>query len=243
MVYWEGNAEKNMIDIHCHIIYNVDDGAKNIEDSIRMVSEAARIGIQSIIATPHYNKSIYSSEGVLEKYTELKLKSKNLGIELFLGYEIFLCTSLSDIFSGKRKYTLNNSSYLLFELPFDIMPIGLSSIIQNLYYQGLTPIIAHPERNKYFLRDMDSFLALIASHCLVQLDAASIAGAHGLNVKRFSKKLIKKNLVNFVASDAHRPEDYSKWYQKAVDNVKNWAGEEYCRRVFGQNQRVILNDG
>ena len=243
MAYWEENYEKNMIDIHCHIIYNVDDGAKNIEDSMRMVSEAARLGIQSIIATPHYNKSIFIYEKVLENFTQLKLKSKSLGIELFLGYEIFLCTSLSDIFSGKRKYTLNNSSYLLFELPFDIMPIGLSSTIQKLYCQGLIPIIAHPERNKYFLRDMDSFIDLIASHCLVQLDAASIAGANGFNVKRFSKKLIKKNLVNFVASDAHRPEDYSEWYQKAVKNVKNWAGEEYCRRVFGQNQSVILNYG
>ena len=230
-----------MIDIHCHIIHNVDDGPSNIEDSMRMILEAAKLGIQSIVTTPHYHKNVYNPEKVVDNFNEIKLKSKNLGIELFLGYEVFLSTSLSDIIFEKNKYTLNNSKYLLFELPFKIMPIGINDTIQKLHCEGLVPIIAHPERNMYFVRYIDKFIDLIASPCLVQLDAASIAGAYGFTIKRFTKKLTKLNLVNFVASDAHKPEDYCEWYKKAFENVKNWAGEEYCNRVFGVNQSVIIN--
>lgn len=229
-----------MIDIHCHIIHNVDDGPSKIEDSMRMISEAAKLGIQSIVTTPHYNKNVYNSEKVVDNFNEIKLKSKNLGIELFLGYEVFLSTSLSEIISEKSKYTLNNSKYLLFELPLKILPIGINDTIQKLHCEGLVPIIAHPERNKYFVRYIDNFIGLIASHCLVQLDAPSIAGAYGFTVKSFAKKLIKLNLVNFVASDAHKPEDYCEWYQKAFKNVKNWAGEEYCKMVFHNNQNAML---
>ncbi|PYG87783.1 protein-tyrosine phosphatase [Ruminiclostridium sufflavum DSM 19573] len=230
-----------MIDIHCHLIPNVDDGPSTIENSMEMISEAIKLGITSIITTPHYNKSIYRSDSVPDNFYKLKQSSRSLGVDLLLGYEVFLCTSFYDIISQKRKYTLNKSKYLLFELPFDIMPVDINNTMQKLHSEGLVPIIAHPERNKYFSKDMDKFINLIVPHCLVQLDAASIAGVYGLNVKRFTKRLISQNLVDFIASDAHRPEDYKNWYPKALENVKSWAGEEYCNKVFNSNQNIILN--
>lgn len=228
-----------MIDIHCHIIFGVDDGPSTIKDSVRMVLEAEKIGVNKIIVTPHYNKNVYSPDKILENFYKVKSRIRDFGIDLFLGYEVFLVSSIYDIFLQKDKFTLNKSKYLLFELPFDIMPVNINETVLKLHAQGITPVIAHPERNKYFVRSMQKFIDFIETGCLVQLDAASIVGAHGSNVKRFSKKLIDLNLVQFVASDAHKPEDYI-LYKKAYDIVTNWAGKEYTDKIFIHNQEVII---
>jgi len=206
-----------------------------------MISEAEKLGIKSIITTTHYYKGVYSSDRVLDNFYEVKSRAKDLEIELLLGYEVFLCTALPDIISEKREYTLNSSKYLLFELPFNVMPIAVNSAILKLNSEGLVPIIAHPERNRYFVRDIEKLTNLIETKCLIQVDAASIVGVYGVNVKRFVKKLIKLNLVNFVASDAHSPEAYAQWYLKAFEIVKNWAGEEYTDKIFSYNQNIIIN--
>lgn len=228
-----------MIDIHCHIVFGVDDGPSTIKDSLRMVLEADKLGVKKIIVTPHYNKNLYNPEKILENFYNIKSRIKGFGIELFLGYEVFLVSSYNDVFLQKDKYTLNKSKYLLFELPFDIMPVNINDTLLKLHAGGIVPVIAHPERNMYFVRSMQKFLDLLETGCLVQLDAASIVGIHGSNVKRFAKKLIDLNLVQFVASDAHKPEDYE-LYKKAYDIVKNWAGTEYSDKIFNHNQEVIF---
>lgn len=197
-----------MIDIHCHIIFGVDDGPSTIKDSVRMILEAEKIGVDKIIVTPHYNKSIYSSDKVVENFYKVKSRIRDFGIDIFLGYEVFLISSINEVFLQREQYTLNKSKYLLFELPFDILPININETVLKLHSEGIVPIIAHPERNMYYVRNMQKFIELIETGCLVQVDAASIVGIHGSNVKKFTKKLIDLKVVQFVASDAHKPEDY-----------------------------------
>ena len=228
-----------MIDIHCHIIFGVDDGPSTIKDSVRMILEAEKLGVNTIIATPHYHNGIYNSDKVLENYYKVKSRIRDFGVEIFLGYEVFLVSSLNDLISKKEKYTLNKSRYLLFELPFDVLPVNINDILLKLHSEGIVPVIAHPERNLYFVRRMQKFIDLIETGCLVQVDAASIVGVHGSHVKRFAKKLIDMNLVHFAASDAHKPQDYE-LYRKAYDIVKNWAGKEYSDKIFTYNQNVLI---
>ncbi len=230
-----------MFDIHCHIIFGVDDGSLSVKDSIKMILEADKIGVTTIIATPHFHKGIYNSDKVAEHYYNIKSRIENFGIDFFLGHEVFLCSALPDIITDKYKYTLNNSKYLLFELPFNILPIGLNRIILKLQSENIKPIIAHPERNRYFISNTKAFWDLVESGCLVQVDAASIIGVYGTKVKRFSRRLIELNLVDFIASDAHRPKDYSEWHIKAYYKVKNWVGKEYCDKLFSHNQKILLD--
>lgn len=229
-----------MIDIHNHVIFGVDDGAASIKDSLRMILEAERMGVTVLIATPHYNNNIYASTQVQENFNELKYYIKDLGIDLFLGYEVFLSTALDDVLEDQYKYTLAGSKYLLFELPFEVMPVDLDKVLQKLLSQGLIPIIAHPERYSYFSHNIERFQNFIDNGCLVQLDAGSILGVHGKEAKQFCKKVIDMHLVHFIASDAHRPEDYFQ-YKKAYELVKNWAGEEYCISIFNINPKAIIN--
>lgn len=228
-----------MIDIHCHIIFGVDDGPSTIKDSVRMILEAEKLGVKTIITTPHYHKDVFNSDKVLENYYKIRSRIRDFGVEFLLGYEVYLISSINDILSKKEKYTLNKSKYLLFELPFDIMPVNINETVLRLHSEGIIPVIAHPERNKYFVKGMQKFIDLIETGCLVQIDAASIVGTYGGKVKRFTEKLIDLNLVHFIASDAHKPEDYA-LYQKAYNIVTNWAGKEYSDKIFNQNPDVII---
>ncbi len=235
-----GKRGQSMIDIHCHIINGVDDGAKTIMDSIRMILEAQQVGVTAIVITPHYHKGIYQSDKVQEHFLEIKDRTKDFGIDLYLGYEVFLSTALNDVIQNKEIYTLNHSNNLLFELPFDIIPMELNKTILKLHNEKIVPIIAHPERYNYFVKSIDKFIDLVEAGCLVQLDAASIVGVYGSKVKNFTKRLINWNMVQFVASDAHKPGDYLQLYKKAYTQVSNWAGKECADELFTHNQSFLL---
>jgi protein-tyrosine phosphatase len=229
-----------MIDVHSHLIYGVDDGPPTIKESIRMVLEAERIGIKTIIATPHYRKGLFKAENAVEHYIELKSRVKDCNIEILLGYEVYFDSIIPDVMTVKDRFTLNKSKYLLFEMPFDIIPSNISDVILNLHMENFIPVIAHPERNRFFVKNFQFFLEFIESGCLIQLDAASILGVYGSAVKKFTKNLIKLNLAHFVSSDAHSATDYINWYLPAYEKVKCWGGAEYAETLFYKNQKMLL---
>ena len=231
-----------MIDIHCHIICGVDDGPSKIKESIGMVLEAEKLGIKTIIATPHFHESLYTSERVVENFSDLVSRTNDCGVDLLLGYEVFITPNLPDMVKGKKDLLLSNSKCLLFELPFDIIPEYSSATIVKLHLENIIPIIAHPERNRYFVNNFNSFVGIIENGCLVQVDAASIIGVYGKDVKNFSKQLILHKVVDFVASDAHCVQDYTEWYLPAYRQVVRWAGEEYADRLFCRNAKMLMGD-
>jgi protein-tyrosine phosphatase len=231
-----------MIDIHSHIIYGVDDGPSSIKESIRMVLEAEELGIREIVATPHFQGNLFDCEKALENFQELVMRTIDCGIKLHMGYEVFLDIEIAARIKAKEKITINDSKYLLFELPFDNVPHYSYEMLYKLHLEGIVPIIAHPERNRKFVRDFGSFAGLVEKGCLVQIDAASILGVYGSEIKSFAKKLITHNIVHFVASDAHCVNDYKDWYLAAYRKVIRWAGEEYARGLFSRNPQKVLYD-
>ncbi|HOJ11049.1 MAG TPA: phosphoesterase [Clostridiales bacterium] len=277
-----------MIDIHSHLIYEVDDGPATIKESIRMVLEAEKIGIQSIIATPHFHENIYSTEKVIYNFNELVHRTRDCGVELYLGYEVFINTLKNICMSGNMQenttlkgipqkdmssadmtqkvtdragtaqrdsnqadmarknaslagITLGGSRYLLFELPFDSIPAYSYETIYTLNLENIIPVIAHPERNRSFVRSFGSFISFIEKGCLLQVDAASIIGIYGTEVRSFTKRLIKLKLANFIASDAHCSQDYIEWYVSAYNTVCRWAGIEYAEKLFYGNPMMIVD--
>lgn len=231
-----------MIDIHSHIIHGVDDGPASVKDSIRMVLEAEKLGIKVIIATPHLHAGLFDIRNAECNLQDLIERTSDCGIELCPGYEVFLDSSLPDSIRDGKPLTLNKSRYLLLELPFDLLPVYSFDIIYRLHLENVIPVIAHPERDKYFIRDFSTFISLLEKGCLIQVDAASIIGVYGQEVKNFARKLIKLDMVNFVASDAHSVENYSEWYTAAYKKVAKWAGMERARKLFCKNPAMILKD-
>lgn len=230
-----------MIDIHSHIIFGVDDGPSNIKESIRMVLAAEKLGVKDIFATPHFNNlSLDSARIIVENFLMLSSRIADCDVKLHIGYEVFINPLMTENLIGLRTKTLNNSSYILFELPFDHIPVCCSKWLSEFHSEKIIPILAHPERNRVFTRNFDSFIKFIENGCLAQIDAGSIVGAYGKEAKNFAKKVIKLNLAQFVGSDAHCTEDYNDWYLLAYNQVKRWAGEEYANQIFNENAKNII---
>lgn len=230
-----------MIDIHSHLVFGVDDGPATIKESIRMVLEAEKLGIKEIIVTPHYNKQLFDTDRVVENFQFLLSRVTDFDVELHLGYEIYLNPHMMENVSILKGKSLNSSEYLLFELPFGYIPEYCSKLLCGLHLEKIIPVLAHPERNRIFMRNFDSFIKFIESGCLVQIDAGSVVGAYGKEARNFARKVIRLNLAQFVASDAHCTEDYREWYPLAYNQVKQWAGEEYTDKLFFQNAKRILS--
>jgi protein-tyrosine phosphatase len=231
-----------MIDIHSHVIFDVDDGPSTIKESIRMALEAEKLGVKEIIATPHFNNLLFHTGKTIDNFLELSSRIADCDVKLRMGYEVSINPFMVEKVKELRTKTLNNSSYILFELPFDHIPVYCNKLLYEFHVEKIIPILAHPERNRVFMRDFDSFIRFIENGCLVQIDAGSVVGAYGIDARHFAKKVIKLNLAQFVASDAHCTMDYHDWYLPAYDQVKRWAGEEYTEQLFNGNAKKIIDN-
>jgi protein-tyrosine phosphatase len=229
-----------MIDIHSHIIHGVDDGPTNIEQSINMVAEAEKLGIREIIATPHYHEAIFELERVEENFQELLERTQNYDVNISLGCELFLSTVNTFNSRIRNRTKKSRTGRLMIEFPYNANYSDCIHIVGKLKQENITPILAHPERNRNFHHEYGGLIVLAKAGCLIQVDAASIVGTYGIRVKEFAKSLIQMNIADLVASNAHCPSDYSQWYMAAYNNVIQWAGQERASMMFSQNAKSLI---
>ena len=209
-----------MIDIHTHVIPYVDDGSPNLETSIEMIKHEISIGVDSIICTPHhiYHRYEKSVEEIKSNFRLLKeaVEKENLPIKLYLGQEI--CYShredIIKMLQEGKLLTLNNTNRVLLEFHFTREPEDLLDIIYNFSIHGYEVIIAHVERYEWMT--LDKVIALKGEGALIQINSNSYLGLTTWKEKRFTKLLLKKGLVNYVASDTHsfRPSTLDKSFKK-----------------------------
>jgi protein-tyrosine phosphatase len=229
-----------MIDIHSHIIFGVDDGPSNMEQSTAMICHAEKAGIEAIVATPHSHEPLFDNERLTDNYQELLYRIRSCNISLKLGYEVFINPAVQVADWKNMELTLDGSRYLLFELPFNASPRDGFDLLHAFRLKDIIPIIAHPERNRNFLHNFNELSGYLNAGCMIQIDAASVLGVYGRDVREYVKRLVKLNQVDFVASNAHCPEDYANWYRKAFNEVSKWTGDENARRLFKSNAQGIL---
>ncbi len=209
-----------MIDIHTHVIPYVDDGSPDLETSIAMIKHEISIGVDTIICTPHHIYTRYeaSVEVIKERFNFLKeeVEKLNLPIKLLLGQEI--CYSHREdaiaMLKAGQLLTLNNTNRVLLEFSFAREPEDITDIIYNFHINGYQVIIAHVERYEWIT--LDKVIAMKNEGALIQINSNSYLGMTTWSEKRFVKKLLKKDLVDFVASDTHsfRPSTLDKSYKK-----------------------------
>lgn len=236
----------NLHDVHCHILYGVDDGAKDKEQTARMLEIAYSEGIRSIILTPHYRRAYDEEEKeIIEKrFGKLKayVEQKYSDMSLHMGNEIFFYNGVEkDLLLGNA-YTMAGGRYVLLEFmpgaPYSYVRGAVATMLRNDYI----PILAHVERYECFLKDFDKVWEIKERGALLQVNANSIMGGHGGKEKRFCRKLIKYDLLNFVGTDAHRDDTRKPEIQKCVQWVIRKYGEEYARLIFESNPQKIIND-
>lgn len=196
-----------MIDIHNHILMGIDDGPQSVTAMIDLLNQAKSEGVNNIVVTPHHLHPKYNNniQHVRDKITELNAIEdvRKLNINFYAGQEIRVTDRVIDDINNGNIEGINNSNYLLLEFPSNEVPHYSKQLFYELQTMGYIPIIAHPERNKAIVQNLDLLYELINGGALSQLTTSSLLGEFGSNVKRTSLKIIDNNLAHFIASDAH----------------------------------------
>jgi len=201
-----------VIDIHSHVLPDIpgDDGVETYEEAVDLIRQGYEQGLSGIVATPHVRGEMgadYEAE-LLLKQSQLQAKLAEIGIDVtvYLGAEIF-CDPEALEAVKHQTFTLNGTGkYALVEFPMTSIPSGADELLFQIQLQGVTPIIAHPERNGSIQENPNVLYHFVRRGILSQLTAASLLGFGGPLVQRLSKKLLRHNLVHVIASDAHHPQ-------------------------------------
>ena len=229
-----------MIDLHSHILPNVDDGSRSLEDSLSLMKEASKLGITDIVFTPHYELNpsrMVPNVNFKDSFENFKkeLIGNEININVYLGNEITLENGIIDQIKNKNCLTLNDSKYILLELDFFAEEEEIGEIIYELGLAGYRVIIAHVER--YLYADYKYVEMLVNEGALIQVNAASLTVKNSY-LKKFMSKLIKNNLIHFIASDVHRGRENK--LQEAYQIVSKRFNKDIANRLFVDNPRKVL---
>ncbi|WP_066389231.1 tyrosine-protein phosphatase [Neobacillus mesonae] len=196
-----------MIDVHCHILPGLDDGAQDVSDSIRMAKQAVEHGIDTIVATPHHLNNQYKNpkQVILNKVDELNqiLQSEKIDLKIVPGQEVRIHGEMVEGFQKGEIQPVNGSKYVLVEFSSAHVPRYADRLFYDLQVNGLIPIIVHPERNQEIIEKPDLLYQFVKKGALSQVTAASLTGDFGKKIMQFSLNLVEANLAHMVASDAH----------------------------------------
>lgn len=236
---------RGIIDIHSHILPYLDDGAADMEETIAMLKLAYEQGIRKMVATPHYHLGRHESSitKVKQSLEQVRIQMKRQGVtmELVMGNEIYYHPeAIEDVSLGKVS-TLGDSSCVLVEFSPGSSLSYIRQALDFIIREGYTPVIAHTERYLELTKNLDDVANLIDMGCYVQMNAGSIAGNAGMKTKSFCKKLLKNELVHFVATDCHGLRSRTPEIQQSAEYIRKKFGDDYAKRLFIDNPETMLS--
>ncbi len=196
------------IDMHSHILFGIDDGAKTIEDSIFLIKKLYALGYTTLIATPHVMYDTYrnTSEIILEKleFVREAVKEHQIPVEIYASAEYYLDEGfIEKLRKNEKLLSFGQKNYVLFETGFMNQPSQLWEVIFELKTQGYQPIFAHPERYDYLQQNIDIARKVQEKGVLLQLNVNSLTGYYGKGAMVTAEKLLNENLISFVGTDCH----------------------------------------
>lgn len=237
-----------MIDIHSHILPNMDDGSSSWDISLKMCQQAYEDGIKTIVATPHTLNGIYDNypKVIEEKVKTLnqKLKESNIPLQILPGSEVHLRDDIIEKIKKQEILTLNKNNYILLEFSTTQIPLQIEEILFQIQIMGITPILSHVERNLEFQHQPALLANLIQKGALAQLTAASLCGAFGTKIRKLSQELLANGLIYCIASDAHSDSEQgrSPTLSKAVSEASKIIGYQPAQDLVQTNpQKIIMN--
>ena len=233
----------NLIDIHCHILPKVDDGPDSVEESLKILKDMRRQGIKHIIVTPHYRPEMFepSMKRVIYSYRHLRDIAYNMGVSMSLGCEYYRNEQIIDHMDNRKRPSMAGSRYVLIEFSMNDLFPTVRNYVYELVTHGYQPIVAHVER--YFCcQKMEKIQELKDMGALIQVNAGSVLGEEGWKLKKFCLELMKKDLIDFIASDTHNTSDRKLNLKKCASYVTKKMGKQYAERIFFNNPLNILKN-
>lgn len=232
-----------MIDIHCHVLPGIDDGPETLAEAVEMCRIAADDGVGTIVATPHYRPGMFENTDISGHVDRLQheLSLRSIPVRILPGADVVVTPELSVHLAQHPQLTINGTGrYVLAELPHDAVPARWEEFLLSIRSSGITPIITHPERNRWFLAHPDALFSFVTAGGLVQITAMSILGANGHESREYSRHLLKRGLVHVIASDAHSVDRRPPLLSGAVRIAGDIVGADNAVRMVNDiPQRII----
>ncbi len=233
-----------MIDIHSHILPGVDDGSKNMEESLQMARRMEACGVKQVVATPHYfSHDFHLTPGDVRDRTAVLQKAvvaAGLELKVLPGAEVYISRDLGRKASNKQVPTLNNSRYILVESGFESFPRYGNEVLYDLKVLGLTPVIAHPERYLFLMKKKGLVEEWLAEGALIQINSGSLLGLYGKKAQERARFYVKNDLVQLMGSDMHRGERDRGTLQEGLESLKKLRGD--LAEKFLENARKVIAD-
>lgn len=236
-----------MIDLHCHILPELDDGPRTMEESIRMCGIAVQDGIRTIVATPHTLNGIYQNDRLTtlnrleELNSELRTYHSELRLTILPGSDIHLCEATLEKVKQDEAVTIGNGGkYILVEFPPYAIPFQAEKILFQLLARGITPVISHPERNLEIGRMPGRYYEMIKTGCLGQVTAMSLTGDFGPKIRQWAERFLKHRLVHLIASDAHSEDGRPPILSAGVKVAAKIIGKDEAIRMVTEYPRAVL---
>ena len=245
---WLNRGLVLMVDIHCHVLYGLDDGPEDPDQSMKLLRELEKKGVEKIIATPHYiSGEEYSPtcEEIREKVRILQeeIDKENLKLQIYTGMEVYASHDTIEKIKNNEILSLNDSRYILIEFPFELIPKYMTDLLFAMQLEGFTPIIAHPERYCSDYIKSKLLKELVDKGVLLQINSESIIGTYGKRAKKAAYHLLKAGMVHFVATDSHNLNKIFSDKQLIEKKISDICGIENAERIMYINpQRVLENE-
>ena len=240
-----------MIDIHSHIIFDVDDGPKTLEDSRRLLEESYRQGVRTIISTSHRRKGMFETpeEKIAANFKQVQDLTKQVADDLTVlyGAEIYYTSDILKKLEEGTFPSLGGTKYVLIEFSMNTPYKDIHSALGNVIRLGMTPVVAHIERYHCLENDEDRVSELINMGCYMQVNSSNVLKPKLFGDRyKFMKKrvqfFLERDLVHFVASDMHNLDDRPPYMQKAYQIVAKKYGAERAEELFKTNQEILLSN-
>lgn len=240
-----------MIDLHTHILSGLDDGAKDLDESLKMCQMSCRDGIETVVATPHTLNGVYQNDRstILKKVQELNealnsaLRTPHSAFSLGVlpGADVHFCSDLVRRLEQGEIETVNDMGrYVMIEFPFQSVPSRAEDVLFQLVAKRIIPIITHPERNGELLQRPRRYYGMIRMGCLGQVTAMSLTGEFGSLVKRFAERLLRNRLIHIISSDAHSSNGRPPILSLGLNAAAAIVGKKEARRMVTEYPRSIL---
>ncbi len=230
-----------MVDIHSHILPEVDDGSSSWEMSVHMCQMAAQDGIEHMVATPHANgRFSYDRAWLRGVLDELRQRTGNRP-RLSLGCDFhFSRENLESLSATPHRYTIEDTPYLLVEFSDVSVPLSVNDELEDLLTRGLVPIITHPERNRVLQRNPQRVLHWTQLGCAVQVTASAITGAWGEKAQKVARWLLDREAVHIIATDSHSVDHRPPILSAARDLVSRSYSQDLARALTHDNPRAVV---
>lgn len=240
---WTLNGLPPLVDLHCHLIPGVDDGAHDDAEALRMMRVAEEDGVRTIAATPHAHRC--PADRVVPKVEHLNrlARENGIAIEVVPGIEVRYDRALFTRFEAGEFLTLNGTRWLLLELYLSgSWPASFMQTVAELHDAGIWPVLAHAERYDDVQRDPTILLDVIAAGVPIQINADSLAGKAERGARPAAEFLVSNRMVHVIASDGHN----SRWrpprLRPALERVAELAGEEYAHTVAANSAAIVAGE-